>query len=52
MITIVPSGLNVYESKWNIAPGELKFPQRFNKSQEHMTDPEAILRVASMTGCS
>lgn len=51
MITMVPSGLKIYESKWNIAPGELKSAHRFNKSQEHMTDPEAILRVASMTDC-
>lgn len=42
MITMVPSGLNIYESKWNIAPGEHKSPHRFNESQKHMTYPKAI----------
>lgn len=42
MITTVPSGLNIYESKWNKAPGEVKSPHKFNKSHKHMADPEAI----------
>lgn len=42
MITMVPSGLNIYESKWNIAPGEHKSPHRFNESQKHMIYPKAI----------